>query len=159
MTTVSGFNGGTRMQYTGTDVGFGGFGGGFGGAWPGNRPENGQFPQDFNGAQGDFTLPEDFTMPEGDFQIPQQPGAPENMPSGMGGQFPGGWGGEMPEGFDGQFPGGEMPEGMDPGSFGGFDPSQMGGNWGQGSQESGQASVLFHMTDAVNAFSGVTPET
>ena len=152
VSTVTGFAGGTRMQYTGTDVGMG-FGGGWGGQMPGGMP-GGDVPQ------GDFQLPEDFTMPEGDFQIPEQPSMPENMPSG--------WGGQMPEGFDGSqvpggMPGGNMPNGgqMPGGMPGdlpeGFDPGAMGSGWGQASQESGEANVLFLMVDPVNAFSGVGP--
>ena len=88
VSTVTGFDGGTQMQYTGTDVGKG-FGGGMGGPRPG-----GQMPEDME-------LPEDFTRPDSDFQIPEQPSLPENMPAGQApGDIPGG---------RGDRPGGEMP--------------------------------------------------
>ena len=86
VSTVTGFHGGTQMQYTGTDVGMGG-------PMPG-----GQMPEGI----------EDFTRPEGDFQIPEQPSVPENMPAGTGGTH----GGQRPEGMGGM-PGGQRPEGME----------------------------------------------
>ncbi|MGM9549523.1 MAG: carbohydrate-binding domain-containing protein [Faecousia sp.] len=60
-TFVTAYDGGTQMQYTGTDVGRGGRGMG------GQRPD-GEMPKDFRGEKGkDFTLPEGETMPEGGF--------------------------------------------------------------------------------------------
>lgn len=60
-TSVTAYDGGTQMQYTGTDVGRGRRGMG------GQRPD-GEMPEDFRGEKGkDFTLPEGETMPEGGF--------------------------------------------------------------------------------------------
>ena len=125
-TSVTAYEGGTQMAYTGTDVrgGFGGRGGmgnGGNGKW-----ENGERP-DF--AKGEVpTLPEGATLPEGGFGSQRQ----EN------------W--TPPEGFDGEKPerpdGESMPEG--------------GPGVSSGADTTGEASTEFYMTDKVNAFSGVT---
>ena len=137
-TKITGYEGGTRMQYTGTDVmiGPGGFRpGNFGGQMPQGEPpampQGENMPQDFD--------PENFTMPEG-MEMPE-----------------GGFGGEMPEGMEipeGGFRGdkaengGEMPQG----GFGGRDP--MGGM-----TAAGEGNTLFYMQDMVNFFSGLTAVT
>ena len=126
-TSVTAYEGGTQMAYTGTDVrgGMGGRGGmGPGGDMPqGGKWENGERP-DF--AKGEVpTLPEGETLPEG----------------GFGGQRR-----EDLEGFDGEKPerpdGESMPEG--------------GPGVSIGADTTGEASTEFYMTDKVNAFSGVT---
>ena len=123
--TVTGFTGAVRQQYTGTDVGMfrpGGMGG--------MRPDG----QDFG--RGDGTRPDD--------RFPGNGERPE---------FPGFDG--FPEGFE---PGGDRgPEGWD----GGRGPRPDGGQGGDfpgGGNADGPASVLFYMTDTVNAFSGVSDE-
>ena len=171
-TSVTAYQGGQQMQYTGTDVamGFGGMGGGMGGfgggmgQMPGGEmptdtertepartegeapelPEGESMPEDFDPSQmEDFTMPEGMEMPEGGF---------------------GGNRGEMPEGFDREMPEDftmpegmedmEIPEGMEMpqgGSFGGR--GQMGGMNGS------ESNTVFYMSDKVNCFSGVSTVT
>ncbi len=132
--TITAYEGGAQQTYTGTDVGRGGMHGGFGG---GQMPE-GEIPEGME-------RPE---MPEG--EIPEGMERPE-MPEGEipeGTERP-----EMPEGFtppeDGEMP--QMPESRDENSE---RPQRPGGM--QDLQNSSQTgSSLFHMTDKVNAFSGV----
>ena len=162
--SVTAYDGGTQMQYTGTDVamGPGGMGqipGGSMGQMPGGNmptdtertqpartegevpelPEGETMPADFDPSQMEnFTMPEGMEMPEGgDFDRGQ-----------MGGDF----GGELPEDFtmpEGEtFPEGEMPEG-------GFGGGRGQGNMG-GMGASGEANTLFYMSDKVNCFSGVS---
>ena len=146
VTAVTGYEGGTQLQYTGSDVGFG-FPGGFGGGRPGMPGDfAGELPEGFDG-----NIPEDFDfsieMPEGFDPESFDPGtftAPEGM------EFPEG---ELPEdGFGGRGPGGEfpgeMPEGME---FPAMPDSQQ-------PQEStaGGPSTEFYTTDMVNAFSGIS---
>ncbi|MBO5130233.1 MAG: carbohydrate-binding domain-containing protein [Oscillospiraceae bacterium] len=106
VTTVTGFDGGTQMMYTGTDVGRGPFGGGMGGQRPGGEmPEGMEMP----------------AMPDG-----EMPAMPENF--GERGQMPTGEMPEdftMPEGFEA-----ERPEDFDPGVMEGdfgerFDPQTL----------------------------------
>lgn len=130
--TVTGFEGAVRQQYTGTDVGMM-FGGGMGGMQPG----------EFTGGQ---TPPEGWDS--GSFPGGQTP--PEDWGSGS---FPGGQ--TPPEGWEnGNFPGGQTPpEGFDPGSM----PGGMSGQPQSGTQA--EASVYFYLSDKVNAFSGISDET
>ena len=97
-TSVTAYDGGTQMQYTGTDVGRGGRGMG------GQRPD-GEMPEDFRGEKGkDFTLPEGETMPEGGFGGRGRGDAPPE-------------GGEKPERRDGEtFSGAGDPSQNSPGS-------------------------------------------
>ena len=132
---INGYEGGTRMAYTGTDVrrGPGGFGGG-------PMPEGMEPPEGMELPEGGFNgrqpgeggeMPGNFPGPEGD--------RPENFP-----------GGEMPKEFEGGRP--EMPEGQMPENF-------PGENWGPrpfaDGQTAGEASSLFYMQDMVNFFSGL----
>ena len=130
--TVTGFTGAVRQQYTGTDVGMfrpGGMGG--------IRPDDWDFER--NGGR----------RPEG-----QAPGMDGERPG-----FPG------PDGERPDFPdiGAGLPDspGMDrnPPDFAGFGP--WAGDMARpgGGNADGPASVLFYMTDKVNAFSGVSDET
>ena len=136
--SVSGYEGGIQMQYTGTDVGMGGPGG-FGGARPDGEMTEGFAPGEM---REDFTMPEDWDpeeMPEGGFGG----GRGQRSEGGMEDMTP-------PKGFDGEMP--TLPEGetMPEGGFGG---RGMGGR--QSGGESGEASTAFYMSDMVNAFSGV----
>ncbi|MBQ7802037.1 MAG: carbohydrate-binding domain-containing protein [Oscillospiraceae bacterium] len=150
VTTVTAYDGGTQMMYTGTDVGFGG------------RGMGGQRPDGDREMPGDMEFPEeamkDFggQMPEG--EIPELPEG-ETMPEGFEGRGDRGqMDGEMPEDFtmpEGGMP--ELPEGETMPAD--FDPSQVGGDQmpGGGDPQSGTAdNTLFYMADKVNAFSGVT---
>ena len=136
-TSVTAYEGGTQMQYSGTDVGMGGFGGGRGqGGFPG-----GEMPEGFDGEMP--AMPEGMEMPEGGFSGRGQGGQRperdmENMtpPEGFDGERP-----ELPEGET--FPQGQMPEG----GFGGR---------GMGGMQGSEANTMFYMADKVNAFSGVT---
>ena len=151
VTTVTAYDGGTQMMYTGTDVGFGGPGGMVGGFGGGQRPDvasdgkmpEGEMPEDSEGRMPDGFDGEMPTMPEG-----------ETMPEGFTGRGDRGQkpDGEMPEDFT--MPEGEtLPED--------FDPSQMGemGQIPDSQQSSAADSTLFYMSDKVNAFSGVTAVT
>ena len=146
-TSVTAYDGGTQMQYTGTDLrgGMGGRGG-MGqmpdGEWPTDTERTEPARTDFG--EGEMpTMPESMEpgeMPE-DFTLPEGQTMPEDFdPGQMGGrgQRPGSDGEDMtpPEGFDG-----EMPE---------------GGFGSRGGTQSGEASTAFYMSDMVNAFSGVT---
>ena len=109
--TVTGFTGAVRQQYTGTDVGMfrpGGMGG--------MRPDG------------------------------QRPG--------MDGERP-----EWPDFDRDRFPEGFEPDGDRGPGGGGRGPRPDGGNLPGGGNADGPASVLFYMTDKVNAFSGVSDET
>lgn len=130
VTTVTGYSGGSRMMYTGTDVmqHIGTVTGHAPGVLPGTP-----------GPQGDWEKPDDrgenFRIPEG-----------ETMPEGFrpGTDFES----EPPEGELPTLPEGEtMPEGFDPGGMAGQSP--MGGAEGEG-------NTLFYMQDKVNFFSGLT---
>jgi len=133
-TSVSAYESGVQMCYTGSDL-RGGMGemmppGGFGG----QRPDGfgGEMPEGFDGKMP--TMPEGMEPPEG---------FGEQMPGGMEpGQIP-----TPPEGET--FPEGEVPS-MPQGGFGGR------GDRGQGSQMSGEGNTLFFLQDKVNAFTGVT---
>ena len=134
--TVTGFTGAVRQQYTGTDVGM---------FRPGGMPPNGAMP------------PDGGMPPDGQF-----PGANGDRP-----EFPGFNDGRFPDGFDpgpgGMDRPGGRPDGMEGGSeFGGPNGGQ--NNWmdfpgGGNTDANAPASVLFYMTDKVNAFSGVSDET
>lgn len=181
ITTVSGFSGAVRQQYTGTDVrGFGP--GGMGGGRP-DRPE-GERPEDMGGFPGG---PQGGPGGQGGF-----PGRPEGMPGGQDG-FPGGFPGGPEadfaeiEGFtvnqDGsvsiseeaaeeilavikmrnpetEVTAAQIAEITDIrslmdltfGGRGGFP----GGDFA--AAESGEPSINFYMNDTVNAFSGVSDE-
>lgn len=133
ISTITAYDGGTQMQYTGTDVNMRG---GMGGRHPG-----GEDFKDFDGERPE--LPEGETIPEGGFGG-----------HGHGGQRPDGFGGEMPGDFDGEKPtppeGETLPDGEPP----------EGGHPGQGDMGTvREASTLFYMQDKVNAFSGVTAVT
>ncbi len=129
--SVTAYDGGTQMQYTGTDVGR--FGGSPGGQ-PGERPEgfDGQPPQ----------LPEGETMPEGGF---------------LGGEPPEGFDGEMPQ--DGKRP--EKLEGQPPERPEGEDLPEMpqGFPGGEQNADAGEPRTDFYMQDKVNAFSGISAVT
>ena len=155
--TVTSFSDAVLQQYTGTDVGmgFGHPGGqrpdGFDPGGDREPPEGFEFPGDGQQPPEGFEFPGDGQQPPEGFEFPgdgQQP--PEGFdPLGDGQQPPDspGEGQGSPEGWDGQRPDdgpGRMPGGFDPGS-GGQVPS-----------DSGEPSTQFHMTDKVNAFSGVT---
>lgn len=144
VTTITDFSGGTRMGYTGTDVGMGpgGMGGGFGGM-PGGMEK----PEDFD--------PDSMELPEG-MEIPQ-----DFDPNAMGqpGQMEPPGDGTPPEGFDpDDMDGREMPEGMEkPGDFA---PGSAAGTRPEGTPATedmaDRDTTLFYMTDKVNAFSGIT---
>ena len=146
--TVTAYEGGAQMMYTGTDVrfSFGGITGQAPGVLPGSqRPEDGEGERP--------TLPEGETMPEG--MTPGERG------EGFGGGFPGGEmdenftrpEGEMPEGFEGKGEPGEMPEDFTmPADWDGEIPEMPEGMAGA-AETSGTS---FYMADKVNAFSGVT---
>ena len=131
--TVTSYEGGTQMAYTGTDVRMRPGGMGFGG---GKGFKDGQLPEDFDPSK----------IPEG--EIP-------NMPESMEGQRPEKPEREMPTMPEGWEPGDELPEGMEPpegmeipeGGFGGR------GEW---NTEAGDPNTLFYMQDKVNFFSGLT---
>lgn len=129
--TVTGFTGGTQMLYTGTDVGMGHFSGGMGG----HRPD------DFGGHAPDGEIP---SMPDGE------------MPSMPDGEMPSVPDGEMPVPPDGEVP--SMPDGEAPAEFDGQEPPQRPTGSSQ-APDSAASNTLFHMTDKVNAFSGVAPAT
>ena len=135
--SVTAFEGGKQMAYTGTDVTMGP--GGFGG--PGGNP-----PELPEGQQ-----PGDFTPPEADFTIPggERPGNMGGEP--FGGQQPPD--GEMPTMPEGEIP--SMPEGEIPGGFDGQRPGDRG--QGQSPDGSSGSNTLFYMQDKVNFFSGLTP--
>ena len=130
--TVTGFTGAVRQQYTGTDVGMfrpGGMGGIRPDGWDferegGRRPED-RFPG-MNGERPEFPGPEGERPDFPDISM-ERPGVP-------------GMGEEPPE-------------------FAGFDPQGDGMARPGGGNENAPASVLFYMTDKVNAFSGVSDET
>ena len=134
--TVIGFTGAIRQQYTGTDVGM---------SRPGGM--GGIRPDDWNFERGGDRRPEG-RFPAMDGERPEFPGPDGGRPD-----FP-----DMSVGRPmGQLPGmdGEPPE------FAGFDPGadDMARPGGGDASASGPASVLFYMTDKVNAFSGVSDET
>lgn len=131
--TITAYDGGIQMQYTGTDVNMhGGMGG--------RRPDGEGF-KDFDGERPE--LPEGETMPEGGFGGQGHGG---QRPDGFGGEMPGDFGGEKPTLPEGEtFPDGEPPEGVHPGQ-GGIDTA-------------GEANTAFYMQDKVNAFSGLTAVT
>jgi hypothetical protein len=129
--TVTGFTGAVRQEYTGTDVGMGGPGG-FGGQKPDG--ENGQPPELPDGTTFDPSNTDRPERPDGDngqqFERPDGTGSDADRP-------------EKPDGENGQPP--ELPDGMT-----GWNNNQTG--------NSATSSVRFYMTDKVNAFSGVTDE-
>ena len=134
-TSVSAYESGVQMCYTGSDLrgGMGGMmpPGGFGG----QRPDGfgGEMPEGFDGEMP--TMPEGMEPPEG---------FGEKMPDGMEpGQIP-----TPPEGET--FPEGEVPS-MPQGGFGGRE------NRGQSGQTYGEGNTLFLLQDKVNAFTGVGP--
>ena len=132
-TSVSGYDSGVQMQYTGSDLK-----GGMGGMVP---PEgfDGERPEGIGGnMQNGMEPPEGFdgempTMPEG-----MEPGQMPTPPEGE----------TLPAGEIPAFPQGQVPE-MPQGGFGGP------GDRGQGGQPVGEGSALFFLQDKVNAFSGV----
>ena len=161
--TVTGFSGATRQEYTGTDVQGGP--GGPGGGMPGGGDFSGEPPE----------------MPDGTTSGAIDGMTPPDMPSGTtsGGAF----GGMTPPDMNGGSTSGgaiggmtrpEMPGGTTSGgAIGGMTPPDMNGSTtsgsaiggmtppsgnGQSSTSSGEASVKFYMNDKVNAFSGVTDE-
>ena len=174
-TTVTAYENGSQMGYSGTDAmgGPGGMGmgggrgqmpGGMGGeGFSGQMPEGmdkGEMPEGMERGE----LPEDFTMPEdfdpsamdGEFTIPEGAEMPEGGMGGgrgQGGQRPDGDMESMtpPEGFDGEMP--TMPEGET------LPEGSMGGGRGQDGMQTGgetsETSTEFYMSDKVNAFSGV----
>ena len=132
--TVTGFTGGKKQTYTGTDVG--GFRHGMG--FPGERPEgmDGQRPEPPEGGWAGMG-----ERPEG-FDPEQMPKPPEGM-------------GEFPEGI----PSGEMPKDMEPGQRPEGGP--MDGDFarpGEAGRDDLPASDLFILADKVNAFSGIADE-
>lgn len=140
--TVTAYDGGIQMQYTGTDVNMrGGMGG--------KRPDG----EDFNGLDGERpALSEGETMPEGSFGGRGQDGGKRSED--LGGEMP-----SMPEGEtppDGEMP--SMPEGETPPDGEMPEDSRFGGERG-GMDAIGEASTRFYMQDKVNAFSGVTAVT
>lgn len=143
--TITAYDGGVQMAYTGTDVmtrpgGMGGFGG-FGG-FGGERPDKPGQQDDRQPPEGDIpTMPEGEmpTMPEG--EVPSMPeGEVPSMPDG-----------EMPSMPDGEMP--TLPEGetMPEGGMGRPDDR------GDGTSDGGDGNTLFYMQDKVNFFSGLTP--
>jgi len=145
---VTGYEGGTRQGYSGTDVtmrpGMGGFGGMGGKDFGGQRPGMGG------------TLPDGTAMPEGgkwfqNGQMPEGMTPPEGIQGGTAG--------------DGQFQkpqrdpqqGGQFPEGMTPpeGFQGGQRPG-MDGFGGMSGQAGTPENSIFYMQDKVNFFSGVS---
>ena len=163
--TVTAYEGGTQMMYTGTDVTKGGPGGmGMGG----NRGQmgegfDGEMPEDmesFEEAMKDFDgeIP---TMPEG--EMPEGMGSPE-IPADFDGEMPTMPEGEtMPEGFEGRGDRGqkgEMSEGEMPTMPEGETmPADWNPGEGRGQGSFGgetESSTLFYMQDKVNFFSGVT---
>ena len=161
-TTITTYEGGTQMMYTGTDVMTGP--GGMGGFSGGQRPEGMEMPEDFDGQMP--AMPEGMEMPE-DMEIPEGfDGEMPTMPEGM--EMPEDFGGEMPENGQGRGDRGkrnDMTDGEAPSLPEGetmpadFDPSQMGDR-GQRPDGDGQSasttSTLFYMQDKVNFFTGVT---
>lgn len=116
--------GGAQQSFTGTDVShMPNFGGG---QFPGGGQFNGQMPEGFDPSQM-----QPGQMPEGFDPSQMQPG-------------------QRPQG--GQFPGGQMPEGMQPPE--GFNPGMMQGGFNI-NPENAPAQIEFYMQDKVNAFSGV----
>lgn len=145
ISTITAYEGGTQMQYTGTDVSMG-FGG-RGGQGPGGKDF-----QDFAGEKP--TLPDGETMPEGGFG--GRGGQKEDGPGGFGGERPEGFDGEMPEDFEGKMPlpdGETLPEGETPPDGDRFEGGRLDG---AGMNASGEANTVFYMQDKVNAFSGVS---
>lgn len=145
ISTITAYEGGTQMQYTGTDVSMG-FGG-RGGQGPGGKDF-----QDFDGERPE--LPEGETMPEGGFG--GRGGQKEDGPGGFGGERPEGFDGEMPEDFEGKMPlpdGETLPEGETPPDGDRFEGGRPDG---AGMNASGEANTVFYMQDKVNAFSGVS---
>ena len=132
--TVTGFTGAVRQQYTGTDVGMG-FGGGM---FPpddmGGRPDDGMTPPEH--PEDNMNWPD---RPDGGMNFPGEPGS---MDEGNRPERPEDGAGTPPDGF-----GGDM--GNAPG-FGMNGPADIG--------ESGIPSTEFYMADKVNSFSGVTDE-
>lgn len=142
ISTITAYEGGTQMQYTGTDVTMRG---GMGGQGPGGKDF-----QDFDREPPE--LPDGETMPEGGFG-----GQEKDGPGGFGGEKPEGFDGEMPEDFEGKMPGmpegetlpeGETPPGGD--RFAGGRPD------GEDINVPGEANTVFYMQDKVNAFSGLS---
>ncbi|MDO5153099.1 MAG: carbohydrate-binding domain-containing protein [Eubacteriales bacterium] len=145
ISTITAYEGGTQMQYTGTDVSMG-FGG-RGGQGPGGKDF-----QDFDGERPE--LPDGETMPEGGFG--GRGGQKEDGPGGFGGERPEGFGGEMSEDFEGKMPlpdGETLPEGETPPDGDRFEGGRPDG---AGMNASGEANTVFYMQDKVNAFSGVS---
>ena len=142
-TGVTAYEGGTQMQYTGTDMRMGG---GMGGQRPNGNMEGKTFLEGFEPGEmpEDFTLPEGETMPEGG----NRGGRGQRAEGDLKNMTP-------PEGFDGEMP--TLPEGetMPEGGFG----SGRGQGGVQNGTQSGEASTAFYMSDKVNAFSGVTAVT
>ena len=143
-TSVTAYEGGIQMQYSGTDL-RGGMG----------RPGGvGQMPEDMTLADGQRPA-----MPEG-FEPGEMPQLPEGEtipadfdPAQMGGRGQRPEGMTPPEGFEGELP--TMPEGET------FPDRQTpeGGFGSRGQTDSptaGEPSTAFYMNDKVNAFSGVT---
>lgn len=127
VTTISAYEGGTQMMYTGTDVGKGGSRGGFGdlgGSEGSQRPEG-----EMKGSKDlqDREKPEGETRPEG-----------EVWPEGE----------TRPEGE-------AWPEG-ETRSQGDFGSRSQGGMQPGAAAPTGTGNTLFYMLDKVNAFSGVT---
>ena len=163
-TSVTAYQGGIQMAYTGTDVMTrpGGMGQGMGQMPGGDRPDNAQRPDDarkeFSGGEAP-ELPEGETMPA-DFD-------PENFTAPEGMEMPeGGFGGdrgerpEMPEGETPAMPEGEMPsmpEGEAPEMPEGMERPQGGFGSMGGMETAGNTNSLFYMQDMVNFFSGLTP--
>lgn len=145
-TTITSFDGGSQLQYTGTQSGFG-----HGMGRPGGQMPEGDMMEPPEGFDGEMP-----TMPEG-----EMPTMPEGeMPDG----FPGGEMPEMPQGEAPDMPNGQQPEKPDgdPGDReamgeapelpegetrpADFDPSE--------EQQSG--STVFTLTDTVSTFSGLS---
>ena len=143
--SVTGYDGGTKQVYTGTDVrGMGGFPGGF----PGNAP----------GAPGGWQPSEGGQMPEG-MQPPENGQTPEGLQPPENGQMPEGMqppeNGQVPEGM--QPPeNGQMPDGMQPPEGAGA-PDFPGSDSGE-IVDVGEPSDAFYMQDKVNGFSGIRAE-
>ena len=143
--TVTGFEGAVRQQYTGTDVGFGGPGsgpmGGFGGG-PGGRGWEGE-PGERPAGSGEEGEPGERPAGSG------EEGEPGERPAGSGEE---GEPGERPAGSEEGGAPADQPAGFEPGEQGtiSFRDASI--------SELDEASIQFTMQDFVNAFSGIADE-
>lgn len=143
-TTVTAFDGGSQLQYTGTQAGFGH--GGMG--RPGGQMPQGEMPEPPEGFDGEMP-----TMPEGempdDFPGGEMPdGEMPDLPQGEAPDMPDGQRPEKPEGDPGdRDPQGEAPELPEGETWpADFDPNA--------EQQSG--STTFTLTEIVSTFAGLS---